>query len=633
MDQGARLIADIQLYDKYARWLPDVQRRETWPEVVDRVLGFLRRHAPAGALPDADTHEVGWADLRAAMLAKDVLPSMRVVQMAGPALERCHVGAYNCAHLELDSPQALGELLYILMQGTGVGYSVERVAVAKWPAVSTTDGGFTPVGVIPDSTEGWCQAFVKTLLAAHMGLEAQWDYSAIRPEGEWLHTKGGRASGPGPLREMLAAAHRLVRGAAGRQLTGFEIHRLACMCGAIVQVGGVRRAALIALFDRDDQEMANCKTGNFWETMPELAMANNSMVFTGDVSLGDMQEFVTLLAARGTGEPGIFRRDGRLPERRLPARMGTNPCGEIVLRSRQFCNLSVAVARPNDSFTDLKRKVRLATVMGTLQSCLTNFAYLPPAWRNNCREERLLGVDITGAMDCAVLQPSYGQRELLAGLRAVAVETNASLAARWGIPRSAAITCNKPSGNSSQLLGVSSGIHARYAPYYIRRMRIAARSPLGERLLELGIPVQPETGQGGMADAKVWVFELPVMSPPNAVLRSELTAADQFAYWLDWKRGWAEHNPSCTIYVEPDEWDTVAMLLHHHWDVVGGLSFLPKDGGVYQLPPYEEISPEEYAARTAQLPADLDLESLRETVDLTTVSGEFACTAGGVCEF
>lgn len=628
MDLGAQLISDIQLYDKYARWLPDAQRRETWPEVVARVLAFFRATlvAQQRQLPAAD-----WSALHTALLAKDILPSMRVVQMAGPALERCHVGAFNCAYLELDGPKALGELLYILMQGTGVGYSVESAAVAQWPTPTTHAFGLAPRKVIEDSTEGWCQALVQTLVWALDGWTPQWDFSAIRPEGTWLHTKGGRASGPAPLQQLLQTAHHIIREAAGQKLRPFEVHRLATLCGAIVQVGGVRRAAEIALFDADDDEMALCKDGAFWETYPELAMANNSMVFEGEADPEEIHGLVYYLSTTGSGEPGIFRRDGVVPTRRRPARWGTNPCGEIILRSRQFCNLSVAVARPSDTLAQLREKVRLASVVGTLQSCLTTFRYLHPDWAANTAEERLLGVDITGTMDCPLLQPSPTLGPLLEGLQQVALESNRATAAQLGIPPSVAVTCNKPSGNSSQLLGASSGIHPRYGQYYVRRLRIGARSPLAEHLRAQGIPCFPEVSQGSLAEARVWVFELPVQAPEGSVTRHALTAAAQLAYWLQWKQHWTEHNPSCTIYVGPGEWGDVEQFLVDHWTQIGGLSFLPKTDHTYQLAPYEEIDVEAYRQRVAALPADLQLGTLRETLDLTTVAQDYACV-GNLCE-
>lgn len=629
MDHGSQLIADIQLYDKYARWIPDEHRRETWHEVIKRVITFFQK----------TVHQRGqtldpriWAELGMAMAQKEVLPSMRVVQMAGPALERCHVGAYNCAYLELSSPRALGELLYILMQGTGVGYSVEWLAVQQWPVVTSRTLGPTVTKTIEDTTEGWCQALVETLELSLEGWEPQWDFSRLRAEGTWLHTKGGRASGPEPLIQLLTTAHTLVREAAGRQLRSFEVHRLATLCGSIVQVGGVRRAAELALFDRTDTEMATCKDNEFWNTYPEFAMANNSMVFTEMATPEQIHALVTHLSSVGSGEPGIFRRDGLIPERRQPHTFGTNPCGEIILRSQQFCNLSIAVARPNDTYETLQEKVRLATIFGTLQSCLTSFSYLSPEWKTNSEDERLLGVDITGAMDCPLLQPGGPcLKTTMELLFTMARSTNIHMASLLGISPSASITCNKPSGNSSQLLASSSGIHPRYAKYYVRRLRLGARSPLAERLRERNIPCYPEVSQGTLDEARVWVFEFPVQSPNGAVIRHDLSATEQLHYWLHWKRHWTEHNPSCTIYVNRQEWPDVETFLVDHWSEIGGLSFLPKDDHIYALAPYEEISQSDYEQRRAALPRAIDLSSLRENIDLTTVTQDYACISG-LCE-
>ena len=379
--------------------------------------------------------------------------------------------------------------------------------------------------------------------------------------------------------------------------------------------------------------MLDCKDGEFYEVSPELAMANNSAVHTGPCVDAELLATMAKLASVGSGEPGIFRRDGAIPARRNgDHEFGTNPCGEIILRPRQFCNLSVAVARPEDTPQSLQRKVIVASVFGTLQSCLTNFGYLRPEWKQNCEEERLLGVDITGACDVPFLADADQLEVVLPGLRAQAVATNKATAKLLGILESAAVTCNKPSGNSAQFLDTSSGIHARYAPYYIRRLRIAARSPLAIHLRSQGLAMDPEVGQGSLDAAKVWVVSLPVRSPEGAVTRKDITAVDQLSYWLMWKTLWTEHNPSCTIYVEPDEWVAVTAFLHLHWDKVGGLSFLPKDHHSYALAPYEEISQSEYEEMVKQLPSSLDLGTIVEKVDMTTINQEYACTAGGICD-
>jgi ribonucleoside-triphosphate reductase len=625
--KGAEFITELTLYDKYARWIPEKSRRETWAEVTSRVTQWLQKAPGAKKIPGSV-----WSNLHDAILRKDVLPSMRIVQMAGPSLDRCNVGAYNCAYTVLQGPRDLAELLYILMQGTGVGYSVERTHVSQWPKVKDRDSHTDDIYVIDDSTEGWADAFKQRLVDALDGVKRQYDYSQIRPEGEWLHTKGGRASGPKPLRDLLDKSWDIIRARRGQALRPLDVHRLATMCGSIVQVGGVRRAAEIALFDADDQEMLSAKNGKFWEVMPELAMANNSMVATGPVKDSDLLSWMAQLAGNGTGEPGVFRRDGAVPQRRaVRDDFGTNPCGEIILRPRQFCNLSIAVARPDDTTQTLEHKVNLAAILGTIQSTLTNFSYLSPEWKANCDEERLLGVDITGACDCPLLCDPHTTPRLLGHLKDVAVEVNKGWAALLGVAASAAVTCNKPSGNSAQFLDTSSGIHARYAPYYVRRLRVAARSPIGLHLRDRGLPVFPETAQGTLEEAQQWVVELPVKSPDGAIVRDQLSALDQLSYWLMWKKCWTEHNPSCTIYVHPDEWVGVTSFLRMSWDAIGGLSFLPKDTNIYPLAPYEEITKDEYERRLAVLPAALDLHLIQETQDITTVNSEFACV-GGLCE-
>lgn len=627
--KGNEFISQIQLYDKYARWIPERQRRETWPEVCSRVLGFFKQMPEAKKVPGQI-----WTSLEDAMLRKDVLPSMRIVQMAGPSLHRCHVGAYNCAYTVLEGPRDLAELLYILMQGTGVGYSVERQYISQWPAVAAHYGATSAEPhIIEDTTEGWAKAFQLRIEDALQGVSRQFDYSQIRPEGAWLHTKGGRASGPKPLKDLLDNTRDIIAERAGQQLRPIDIHRLATMCGSIVQVGGVRRAAELALFDADDHEMLTCKTGAFWRDRPELAMANNSAVAYGPISDSALLSWMAQLSSNGTGEPGVFRRDGVMPERRdrTHHEFGTNPCGEIILRPRQFCNLSVAVARPADTAQSLEYKVNLATIFGTLQSCLTDFSFLGPEWKKNCDEERLLGVDITGACDTGLLTDPATTPRLLDHLRQTAVAVNKGWATQLGIPQSAAVTCNKPSGNSAQFLDTSSGIHARYAPYYWRRLRLAARSPLTDHLTKLGFTFEPEVAQGSLEEARVWVLSLPVKAPDGAIMRDQLTAVDQLSYWLMWKQHWTEHNPSCTVYVHPDEWVQVTGFMKMAWPQVGGLSFLPKDGGVYALAPYEEMTAQEYDRAVAALPERLDLHLIQEKVDITTINQEYACT-GGLCE-
>jgi ribonucleoside-triphosphate reductase (thioredoxin) len=624
-------LQQVQYYDKYAKWIREEYRKETWHETCDRVIAFLQAELTklGKQIPDDM-----WQELRLAMYNGDVMPSMRIVQMAGPALERCHVGAYNCAYLPMDKPTALVELLYVLMQGTGCGYSVERRYTNLWPTVPKHEYGVIHDGpkfvTVEDSTEGWCDAFKVMLEEAFAGrYKPIYDLSKIRPEGAWLNTKGGRASGPKPLRDLLDFTWDLLFEARGRKLRPFEVHRLACMVASIVMVGGVRRSAMICLSDLNDSEMRDCKKGAFWERYPELSMSNNSAVYETKPDDFTFQMEWEALAASGTGERGIFNRAGTFPKRRKGGyEWGLNPCGEIKLRPRQFCNLTIAVARPDDTEANLQRKVRLATLFGTIQSCLTSFNYLPKEWKTNCEEERLLGVDIAGTMDCPLLNKTNTYTALLlSSLKQVALNANEEYAKMLGIPVSASVTCNKPSGNSSQLFDVASGIHPRYAQYYIRRMRIQARSPLANYLVERGVPHAPEVGQGELHEARVWVFEFPVKSPDQAVTRHDITAKEQFRYWLMWKKFWTEHNPSCTIYVDTDEWTGMGKDVLDQWEFVGGLSFLPKSDHAYMLAPYEEIKMIDWMERVAEFP-ELDLSVIVETQNTTEQSREFSCSAG-----
>lgn len=622
-----QLIQQIQLADKYSRLKSD-GTKETWPEVVERVLKFFKGELTKLGKPFLPEWE---QDIRQHMLAMSVLPSMRVVQMAGPALERDHVGLFNCAFVNLDKPSALGELLYIMMQGTGVGFSVEQHVVAKWPTVLPASIATLTPWRIKDSTEGWVQAYDACIRDAMLGLQRGFIYDDIRPAGAPLKTKGGYASGPEPFKELLEFTRQIICGAAGRQLTPFEIHRLATKAGSIVMVGGVRRAAQISLSSSYDSEMRDCKRGEFWIHYPELAMANNSAVIQ---HRDDLAVEWTFLSTSGTGERGLFNPNGPVPKRRQQPHeidYGTNPCSEVILRSRQFCNLSITVARPDDTRATLGEKVRVATLIGTIQSCLTHFPNLPDEWRKNCEEERLLGVDITGTMDCPLLQhTNTATTLLLENLRSTAQGYNQEYAEVLDINPSTAITCNKPSGNSSQLLDSSSGIHPRYAPFYIRRLRIGRDTPLAQHLVDMGVPVYPELGYATLESSQVWVFELPAKAPDGAITRGDVSALDQLNYWKMWKTAWCEHNPSCTVYVDQDEWDEVYQWVWANWDLIGGLSFLPKSNHVYQLAPYEEIEKEEYEKRMDSI--KWDGNSLAGWAGEQAGATDAAC-AGNFCEF
>ena len=622
----------LQFADKYSRWREEDKRRETWEEACMRVFEFFQEQVGEEKLSLSE-----WNELYLAMERMEAMPSMRVMQMAGPALERCNVGAYNCAYLPLDSIQSFGELLYILMQGTGCGYSVEQRYVDKLPYIEPQKERGEIQWVIPDTTEGWCEALTNGMNAWANGEEINFDYSQIRAQGAVLKTKGGRASGPEPLKSLLTFVRKRMLAKQGSYLSTLDAHDIACMCGSIVQVGGVRRAAEISLSDVNDEELRFAKFGDFGREHPERYMANNSAVYESKPSLRKFTDEWLSLAMSGTGERGIFNREGvkkQMPKRRKKNhRFGLNPCGEIVLRPRQFCNLSIAIARQGDSEADLRRKVRLAAMFGTLQSTLTSFSYINKEWKENCEEERLLGVDITGQMDCELLRPGHSSRRwLLRSLKEVAIDTNKEFASRLGIPESAAVTCVKPSGNSAQLFDCSSGLHPRYAPYYIRRFRIGGYTPIGKFLKSKGVPhaIPHEENQENPA---VLVFEFPVKSPEGALTRHDLTAIEQLENWKDWKQHFTEHNPSCTIYINDDaEWLEAGSWVYKHWDSVGGIAFLPRDGGSYLLPPYSEITKEEYEELIQVMPV-LNFEELRafETEDTTEVNKEFACV-GDRCE-
>jgi ribonucleoside-triphosphate reductase len=547
------------------------------------------------------------------------------------------LASLNCAYLPMDSWDAFGELLYVLMQGTGCGFSVEVDYVDSMPRIKRQRSERPHRYIVPDTTTGWCDALTKGLKFWANGEDIVYDFSRIRPQGTVLKTKGGRSSGPEPLKRLLTFAREKLLAHQGRRLDPVDAHDIACYCGDIVQVGGVRRAAEISLSDLDDREMRDAKAGQFWLNNVQRRMANNSAVYDARPSSPIFMEEWLALMKSGTGERGIFNRGGivkNLPKRREKnTEFGINPCGEIILRPRQFCNLSIAIARPDDTEETLQTKVEIAAFFGTIQSLLTDFDYLPDEWRRNCEDERLLGVDITGQMDCPLLRPSSpGRNELLKRLRQAAVDTNQRIATEWGVSQSSSVTCVKPSGNSAQLFNCSSGLHPRYAKFYVRRLRIGAYTPIARLLKDSGIPFQPEIGET-LETASVLVFEFPIKAPDGAPTRHDMTANQQLENWLDWKQCYTEHNPSVTIYVEDHEWPSVGAWVYEHFDQIGGLSFLPKDGGKYELAPYEEITEAEYAKLAKALPV-IDFGKLPdyETSDMTEINREYACSGDKGCE-
>jgi ribonucleoside-diphosphate reductase alpha chain len=615
----------FQFYDKYARFNYELGRRETWVETVDRAVEYLRELSEY-RLP-AETYE----RIRQGILEMKVMPSMRLLAMAGPAARRNNIAIYNCSYLPVDSIDSFVEALIISMSGCGVGFSVERQYVEQFPRIARQKGAPSPTMVIADSSEGWAEALRIGLEAWFNGNDVQFDYSEVRPAGAPLRVKGGRASGPEPLRKMLDFTRGRILARQGGFLRPIDAHDIMCAVGDAAVSGGVRRTAMISLFDYDDLEMRQCKDGDFWRNNSQRWNANNSAVWPErELSQIEVTRFVLDMVESERGEPGIFNRKAAIenrPARRAAAAFGTNPCGEILLRPYQFCNLSSAIARAEDDFDSLKEKVELATIIGTIQSMATHFPGLRPEWDQNSQEERLLGVDLNGQMDSPTAQDPAVQ----ARLRQVAVETNRRMAEILGINPSAAITCVKPSGNSSQLLDSASGLHARWAPYYIRNIRVGNHTPVFKVLRDAGAPMDPENGQT-RENANTWVIHFPVKAPAGAVTRNDRTALKQCDYWLQNKLHYTEHNPSVTITYQPDEVLDLIKWIWEHQDKIGGMAFLPAFDAQYDQMPYIEIGEEEYKQLAANFP-EIDFAKIYryEEEDLTTAAQEFACLAGA-CE-
>lgn len=588
-------LQSFQFLSKYSRW--NGERRETFDEAIDRTLFWLFDEIASVTGYRVALEETG--DLWYAMRKMQSFPSLRLFQMAGPALDRCNVGLYNCSAIAIDSIQSFSELMYNSMQGTGVGFSVEKQFIDQLPEVRKK--GLLKLArpwVIPDTTEGWCDALALGLRLWTFGRDVEFDYSLIRPAGSRLATKGGFASGPEPLRSLLDFVRSICLRywTVGGRLSPYDAHSICCKIGEIVVVGGVRRSALIGLSDLADTQIRDCKSRDWYSSSPWLSQANNSAVYTERPTSSEFWTEWNALRASGSGERGIFNRYSAnlLSGDRDQWDFLCNPCAEIHLRSGQFCNLSRAICRPTDMVKNLERKVVLATIFGTLQSSLTHFNYLRDFWRINCEEERLLGVTLDGALDCPLLRPgSSGRRDLLCSLRRIAVETNIEWASKLGIGPSKAITCMQPGGNGPLLFNTASGLHCRYAPYYMRRFRSSSMDPLTVMLKDQGVRWYPENGQSEECHS-VCVFEFPVRSPDGVPTRHSLSALEQFSNWLDFKLHWTDHNPSVTIYVKENEWDDLGREVLRQFDSVGGLSFLPVDGGQYALTPYLEITKEEY---------------------------------------
>lgn len=621
----------FMFYDKYSRYNNDLQRRETWVETVERATAFLVELAEKqkpGSLPVEESNRI--YDF---ILNMQAMPSMRLLATAGDYARSQNIAVYNCSYIPVKDIEAFCEALLISMSGCGVGFSVEREYVEQFPRVKRqkrTVSGTVPTHLVEDSTEGWIEAVRLGLTTWWNGEDVNFDFSLVRRAGLPLLGKGGRASGPEPLSNMLVFLRATVLSRQGSFIRTVDGHDMMCAVGEAAVQGGVRRTAMLSLFDWDDLEMRNCKNGP-WGSWPKIREnANNSAVWPETLTQADLIQQMLDMDKGQRGEPGIFSRENAIrtrPKRRKKARFGTNPCGEINLRPYQFCNLSIAVARADDTIETLKEKVEVATLIGTLQSLATDFPGLRPEWKQNCEEERLLGVDITGQMDCPVVRDAAVMREL----RDHAVEVNAKWAEIFGIPQSASVTCDKPGGNSSQLLDVANGIHGRHASFLNRNMRVSAHSPVYKALKAAGVPMSPENEQT-VETATTWVIHFPMKSPAGSVLRRDLTAIDQLEYWKMAKTNWTEHNPSCTVSYDPDELVEVISWLWENKDYVGGLSFLPKDDAQYLQMPYEEVTEDEYLRRVETFP-QIDFSKIYtyELADMTTATAELACLAGN-CE-
>ena len=610
---------------RYAKYF-DGKGRESWSETVDRYMGNVVGY-------DID-HEV-YNEIREAILGLEIMPSMRAMMTAGVALERDNTAGYNCSYLPVDDPKSFDEAMFILLCGTGVGFSVERQFVSKLPEIPELFQSDTTI-VVKDSKEGWAKAFRQLLALLWAGEIPLWDVSRVRPAGARLKTFGGRASGPAPLVDLFNFAVKMFKEAEGRKLSSIECHDLMCKIGEIVVVGGVRRSAMISLSNLSDDRMRHAKSGNWWDNEPQRALSNNSVAYTEKPdSLSFMREWMALVES-GSGERGIFNREASKKQAAKNNRrdsdydFGTNPCSEIILRPYQFCNLTEVVIRATDSVDDIARKVRLATILGTIQSTYTKFPYLRKVWTTNTEEERLLGVSLTGIMDNPLMTTkNKGLDKTLENLRNVAVVTNAEWSDRLGIPQSAAITCVKPSGTVSQLVDSASGIHARHSPYYVRTVRGDNKDPLTTFMKDQGIPSEPDV----FKPDQTTVFSFPVKAPNKAVVTSDLSAVDQLNMWLMYQRNWCEHKPSVTINVKKDEWFEVGTFVYEHFDEMSGVSFLPYNEHTYQQAPYQEIDKEEYKNILSTMPKTIDWSRLSEyeKEDTTTSSQTMACT-GDVCE-
>ena len=620
---------------RYARWLYDENRRETWGETVSRYFNFFEEYLKENNGYTLDQKVK--AKLEESVLSLQTMPSMRCLMTAGEALKRENVAGYNCSYVAVDNPRSFDEILYILMNGTGVGFSVESKSVEQMPIVNDDFHPSDTTIAVADSKLGWAKALKELIQLLYSGQIPRWDMSKVRPAGAPLKTFGGRASGPAPLNDLFHFCVNTFRKAAGRRLTTLECHDIVCKIAEIVVVGGVRRSALISLSDLSDDRMRVAKSGEWWKDNVQRALANNSFVAKEQIDVGIfMKEWLSLYESH-SGERGIFSRAAskkqaaRFGRRDPNHEFGTNPCSEIILRSREFCNLTEVVVRGDDTLATLKEKVRNATVLGVIQSTLTNFKYLSKKWKENCEEERLLGVSLTGIMDNEYTNGKKGDLEkLLNELREVAQITAKEWAEKIGIPVSAAITCVKPSGTVSQLVDAASGIHARHSPYYVRTVRADKKDPLAKMMIEMGFPAEDDVTKPD----HTYVFSFPIKSPEGAVYRKDMTAIEQLELWLAYQRHWCEHKPSITVSVKEEEWPTVGAWVWEHFDEMSGVSFLPFSDHTYQQAPYQDCDQSTYETLLAKMPKNVDWAKLAEyeRQDMTIGSQELACSAAGGCD-
>lgn len=618
---------------RYARYIDSKKRRENWDETVARYFDFMEHH-----LQQKHNYQLNpelRSELQNAVTNFEVMPSMRALMTAGKALERDNTAGYNCSYLPVDDPKSFDEAMFILLCGTGVGFSVERQYVNKLPEVPDRIYDSESIIVVSDSKEGWAKALRQVIAMLYSGEAPRWDVSKVRPAGARLKVFGGRASGPEPLVDLFKFVIKTFKNAQGRKLNSLECHDIMCKIGEVVVVGGVRRSAMISLSNLSDDRMRNAKSGAWWETQGQRALANNSACHTERPDVGIfMQEWLSLYESK-SGERGIFNREAaknivKMNGRRDPDfEFGTNPCSEIILRPYQFCNLTEVIVRAEDTLEDLQRKARLATILGTFQSTLTHFPYLRKVWRDNTEQERLLGVSLTGILDNHLLN-NPNDLELpgrLESIKSLTIKTNAEFAAILDIPASAAITAIKPSGTVSQLTDTASGIHPRHAEYYFRRVRGDVKDPLTKAMMLAGVPCEPDV----MKPGSTMVFTFPKKAPEGAVLRSDLDAIKHLNLWLVYQHHYCEHKPSVTISVTEREWPAVGAFVWEHFDEMSGVSFLPYDGGTYKQAPYEDCTKEEYEAFLDKMPKSIDWDAIVELEDNVEGAQMLACSAGS-CE-